>query len=653
MGAMDETSVSYLRVGGIVSETSEYANKLRMITKVYANIQMDVSANAAYIGGIAGYAKGDTGTNSGRIEMTEVYAVGNITSGRGNVGGIMGYSYECILNDAYSNINIENKTGTASGIAAEVGYATTIKNTYAVGDLDAPQKHGISNNTIQDSISITNSYYSPKSTGVDESGEKFGTTKTIQELLYQNAYSGYNFSSTWAIEPEGGSLAYLKNLGLPKEITKDEVGFETRVKVKREDMNGNRLEGGSIEVKDGEGQVVKEGSTNSLGVCYIKDLTTGEYTLQEKTAPKYYAKSTKIYNFKMTEQGTAVDAVTGEVVDLILTSDFLKVELENKDINTDAGIEGSVIGLYTEEGEEVLGEDGEHVKGITDINGKVTFMKIEPGTYKYKQISVEEPYILDENEYTVTITTEGTVEFGEDNQGIIYNKSSNTTEIKEVFCDSLVQGVYNNNLQDGMYIFRIKGKTNEGEEEEKDYLVELINEYEDVEYTVEEDGNLISLGDTSTDKKMLVVKYHKNLTIGAGVTVTANTVSNFTYKKGMFICVMGDLVNNGTISMTERGTFDEQGENVYLLKNSEDSFEYVPAEGALGGSAVQAINKSGTTTQTKGTSGATGENRSTGGGGSGGAIASSMVSSRNRDFGFRSKWYFLFRRIRRRRSCVC
>lgn len=88
---------------------------------------------------------------------------------------------------------------------------------------------------------------------------------------------------------------------------------------------------------------------------------------------------------------------------------------------------------------------------------------------------------------------------------------------------------------------------------------------------------------------MLIVKYHKNLTIDAGVTVTATNVSNLTYKKGMYICVMGDLVNNGTISMSARGTYNQEGENVYLWKNTDNTYEYVPAVGGAGAARVRRI----------------------------------------------------------------
>ena len=78
------------------------------------------------------------------------------------------------------------------------------------------------------------------------------------------------------------------------------------------------------------------------------------------------------------------------------------------------------------------------------------------------------------------------------------------------------------------------------------------------------------------------MKYHGNLTVDKGVTITANRVNDLTYKKGMYLCVLGDIYNNGNISMTARGTYNQEGENVYLWKNIDSSYEYVPAVGGAG-----------------------------------------------------------------------
>ena len=100
-------------------------------------------------------------------------------------------------------------------------------------------------------------------------------------------------------------------------------------------------------------------------------------------------------------------------------------------------------------------------------------------------------------------------------------KSSKVTIAEDgaIECESIVQGVRDCELGNGTYTFRVKGNIN-GTEETKNYKVELINYYDDVTYTAN-----TSLGDSTTEYKMLVVKYHKNLTVNSGVYVTATTVS--------------------------------------------------------------------------------------------------------------------------------
>ena len=206
---------------------------------------------------------------------------------------------------------------------------------------------------------------------------------------------------------------------------------------------------------------------------------------------------------------------------------------------------------------------------------------------------------------------------GNETESIIQKTSVEILDGNIVVCDSIVQGVRDAELPDGNYTFRVTGKASNGVEEAKDYLVELKNEYEDVTYSVATNGATVSLGDTTTEKKMLVVKYHKDLTIEAGVTVTAIRNGNYTYKKGMYLCVMGELVNKGTITMTARGTYNQAGENVYLWKNTDDTYEYVPATGGAGGSAVSITSKAKSTISSQGRAGGNGSNRALGGGGTG------------------------------------
>jgi hypothetical protein len=81
---------------------------------------------------------------------------------------------------------------------------------------------------------------------------------------------------------------------------------------------------------------------------------------------------------------------------------------------------------------------------------------------------------------------------------------------------------------------------------------------------------------SAQDNVMCVRIFHGNLTIGSGVTFTPPHRT-----KGMFVLVKGNLTNDGTISMTGKGS-SASGLNVYLWGS-----QLVPAGGQLGGSGVQ------------------------------------------------------------------
>lgn len=79
----------------------------------------------------------------------------------------------------------------------------------------------------------------------------------------------------------------------------------------------------------------------------------------------------------------------------------------------------------------------------------------------------------------------------------------------------------------------------------------------------------------------------------------------------MIIYCTGELINNGTISMTARGAKAE-GEDVYLWKNGKKNYEYIPAGGATGGDIWYGVD---TRTGKVGQNGSTvsGTTRATGG----------------------------------------
>ena len=116
-------------------------------------------------------------------------------------------------------------------------------------------------------------------------------------------------------------------------------------------------------------------------------------------------------------------------------------------------------------------------------------------------------------------------------------------------------------------------------------------------------------------QNMVIVKVNGDLEIDSGVTVGPYYDKSYGGPKGFTLYVTGKLTNKGTIDNSHGAK--AYGQNVYLWKNTDGSYEYIPAEGAAGGSSR---------TGNVAPSGASGKNRQTGGGGGAGAIGGTGTS---------------------------
>ena len=82
-------------------------------------------------------------------------------------------------------------------------------------------------------------------------------------------------------------------------------------------------------------------------------------------------------------------------------------------------------------------------------------------------------------------------------------------------------------------------------------------------------------------QNMVIVKVNGDLEIDSGVTVSPY-YTEYGGPKGFTIYVTGKLTNKGTIDNSHGAK--AEGQNVYLWKNTDGSYEYVPAVGGKGGS---------------------------------------------------------------------
>ena len=179
--------------------------------------------------------------------------------------------------------------------------------------------------------------------------------------------------------------------------------------------------------------------------------------------------------------------------------------------------------------------------------------------------------------------------------------------------DSILSILRDNDLESGNYIFKINDKT-------ESYPVHLYNYNGDQNWSSANIpmpngfGLPADIGTASANaKRMVIVKVNGNLINGTTIKPYSTSYGG---PKGFALYVTGTLTNNGTIDNSRGGK--HAGENVYLWKNDNGTYEYVPKTGAKGGTAVNNNN---------GVNGAAGTNtsialttqkrRATGGGGTG------------------------------------
>ena len=191
---------------------------------------------------------------------------------------------------------------------------------------------------------------------------------------------------------------------------------------------------------------------------------------------------------------------------------------------------------------------------------------------------------------------------------------------------SILAIIHDDSLTSGYYTFKVNGKTSDGVEETISYPVHLYvlngNQVIDKE-TFYGDENDVSDG-TNYAQNMVIVKVNGDLTIAENGSIKPYSGVQGG-PKGLTIFVTGTLINNGLIENTQ-GAYAES-ENVFLWKNSDESYEYISALGGNGGAGSTAG------TNYSYASGKSGNDspslRGTGGGGSGGAKGSSYVSGKS------------------------
>lgn len=209
-------------------------------------------------------------------------------------------------------------------------------------------------------------------------------------------------------------------------------------------------------------------------------------------------------------------------------------------------------------------------------------------------------------------------------------------KIALIVSESLISATGNAIMRDNNY-YRIAIK-------DEEYNVHTY--IEDADITLESDKTYGDENDVANNnsnaKNMVIVKVKGNLTINEGVTVGPYYSDNGG-PKGFFLYCEETLTNNGIIQNNYGAK--AEGENVYLWKNKNGTYEYVPALGVTGGNRVSAGNgsatngKSGDNASTSTYLSGSGVKRATAGGGSGGVAVQNAYTIQNGSTGGRGTSY--------------
>ena len=109
------------------------------------------------------------------------------------------------------------------------------------------------------------------------------------------------------------------------------------LKVINTDTENKIISGGVFQIKDENGEIISEKTTNKNGMIYIDGLKEGNYTIQQKKAPDGYSLNSNIYRFEIDSDGKAIITDTGKSEDLTIKNEKIK-EVVN-DNKTDENIQ--------------------------------------------------------------------------------------------------------------------------------------------------------------------------------------------------------------------------------------------------------------------------------------------------------------------------
>ena len=159
-------------------------------------------------------------------------------------------------------------------------------------------------------------------------------------------------------------------------------------------VNGEPVEGATIEIYNQNHELVYTGITDAEGTITVDYLPIGTYTYRETINPDGYQINTYEYSFTLNADGTVSngEAITNAPTEVVIT----KTDTDGNPLS------GALIGIYDANGNEICRE-------TTDENGQIIVRYLTAGDYTYKELVAPDGYKLNKDEYHFTVNRDGSV----------------------------------------------------------------------------------------------------------------------------------------------------------------------------------------------------------------------------------------------------
>ncbi len=211
-------------ISGLYSDSGGNYTGLFGVTSGAAiqNLQLaniDLTGNT--VGGLAGY--------SFNSSLTGCCVTGTV-NGESPSGGLVGILYGGSVSDCYAIVDV-SAVNSPGGLAGGLSNGGTINNCYAAGTVpitaSCPDIGGLVGVTYGGiAVIVNSSYYNCQTSGQSDNDGR-GEPKSSSEMVRQATYSGWDFTSVWAIN-EGVSYPYLQAL-VPASLPAPPAAVSARI----------------------------------------------------------------------------------------------------------------------------------------------------------------------------------------------------------------------------------------------------------------------------------------------------------------------------------------------------------------------------------------------------------------------------------------